>query len=98
MAHPLTMLAWGCVGGTIVLAAIWASNKPEPEVQLACKQMDTNESGPFTGLYECVDAQTGEVVLLTCNSVSAGKHSASLPKKMKLRAIPFNCSEQGEGD
>ena len=98
MAHPLTMLAWGCVGGTIMLAANWAFDNAEPEVQLACEQTDTDERGPVTRLYECVDAQTGEVVLLTCNSVSAGKHSASLPKKMKLRAIPFNCSEQGEGD
>jgi hypothetical protein len=98
MTHPLTMFAWGCVGGTTVLAAIRAFNNAEPEVQLACEQTDTDESGPFTRFYECVDAQTGEVVLLACNSVSAGKHSASLPKKMKLRAIPFNCSERGEGD
>lgn len=98
MAHPLTMFAWGCVGGTIALASIWAFNNAEPELQLACKQTNTDESGPFTRLYECVDAQTEEVVLLTYNSVSAGECSASLPKKMKLRAIPFNCSEQGEGD
>ena len=32
MAHPLTMLAWGCVGGTIVLAANWAFDNAEPEV------------------------------------------------------------------
>ena len=81
-----------------MLAANWAFDNAEPEVQLACEQTDTDESGPVTRLYECVDAQTGEVVLLTCNSVSAGKHSASLPKKMKLRAIPFNCLKQGEGD
>ena len=80
MAHPLKMFAWKCVGGAIVPAAIWAFYNAEPEVQLACEQTDRDESG-FTRLYECVDAQTGEVVLLTCNSVPARKHSASLPKK-----------------
>lgn len=91
MMHPLTKLAWLFVGGTIALAIIWALNNAEPEVQLACKQTDTNESRPRR--YECVDAQTGEVVLRTLNSVRGGKGSVSLPKKMNLGAIPPNCSE-----
>ncbi len=91
MARPLTKLAWLIVGGTIALATIWAFNNAESDVQLACSQAD---SRPRT--YECVDAQTGEVVLLTCSSVSSGKPSIGLPKKMNLRAIPPNCSEQAE--
>ena len=98
MVHLLTKFAWACVGGTIVLAANWTFNNAKPELQLVCERTDNDESGPLTRLYECVNAQTGEVVLLTCNSVSAGKYSASLPKKMRLRAIPFNCSEQVEKD
>jgi hypothetical protein len=91
MMHPLTKLAWLFVGGTIALAIIWALNNAEPEVQLACKQTDTSESRPRR--YECVDAQTGEVWLLTCYSVRGGTGSVSLPKKINLRAIPPNCSE-----
>jgi hypothetical protein len=90
MMHPLTNLAWLFVGGAIALATIWASNNAEPEVQLACKQTDTSESRPRR--YECVEAQTGEVVLLTCYSVG-GNASLGLPKKINLRAIPPNCSE-----
>ena len=92
MARPLTKLAWLIVGGTIALATIWAFNNAESDVQLACSQAD---SRPRT--YECVDAQTGEVVLLTCSWVpSGGKYSAGPLKKMNLRAIPPNCSEQAE--
>ena len=91
MMHHLTKLAWLFVGGTIALAIICALNNAEPEVQLACKQTDTSESRPRR--YECVDAQTGEVLLLTCYSVSGGTGSVSLPKKMNLRAIPPNCSK-----
>jgi hypothetical protein len=91
MMHPLTKLAWLFVGGTIALAIIWALNNAEPEVQLACKQTDTSDRRPRR--YECVEAQTDEVWLLTCYSVRGGKGSVSLPKKMNLRAIPPNCSE-----
>ena len=91
MMQPLIKLAWLFVGGTIALAIVWALNNAESEVQLACEQTNTNESRPR--LYECVAAQTGEVVLLTCYSVRGGKSSVSLPKKMNLRAIPPNCSE-----
>ena len=94
MVHPRTKLAWLFVGGTIALATIWAFNNAESEVQLACKQADTGDVGPRR--YECVDEQTGEVVSLTCSSVSGGKTSVGLPKKMSLRAIPPNCSEQAE--
>ena len=91
MVHPLTKLAWLSVGGTIALAIVWALNNAEPEVQLACKQTDTDGSRPR--LYECVETQTGAVVLLTCHFVSCGRGSLSLPKTMNLRAIPPNCSE-----
>ena len=89
--HRLARRAWLFVGETIALAIVWALKKSEPEGQLAGKQTDTSESRPRR--YECVDAQTGEVWLLTCYSVRGGTGSVSLPKKMNLRAIPPNCSE-----
>jgi hypothetical protein len=91
MAHPLTKLAWLCVGGTIALAGIWTSNNAESDLQLTCSQADSRPR-----IYECADAHTGEVVSLHCSSVSAGRRSVGMPKKMNLRAIPPNCSEQAE--
>lgn len=91
MAHPLTKFAWGCVGGTIALAAIWAFKNAESDVHLFCGQADSRPR-----IYECVDAQTGELVLLYCSAIPGGRYSVGMPKKVNLRAIPSNCSEQAE--
>ena len=91
MMHPLTRLAWLCVGGTIALVTILVFNNAESGVQLACNQADSQHR-----FYECLDAQTGEFVLLYCSRVYGGKYSVGMPKKMNLRAIPPNCSEQAE--
>ncbi len=90
MSHPLTRLAWLCVGGTIALATIWSLKNAEPEVQLDCK-LASDPKTPL--LYECVDTQTGEVILLTCRRVAGLRYSTGLLEQMTLRAIPPNCSE-----
>jgi len=55
---------------------------------------DCNSERP--SLYERVDTQTDRVVLLNCKPVSAGRYSTYLLKRMALRAMSPNCSEQVE--